>query len=80
MSESIFQVAYDRARGKFSDDAWFSLNPRQITEAIYQEIRQLDAERVGVPADPLPAGPRAGKGMRASRGPTRRASARTALV
>lgn len=46
MSDALFQQAYARARGRFSDDAWLVLNPRQITEAIYREIREIDAERV----------------------------------
>jgi hypothetical protein len=46
MSDALFQEAYARARGRFTDDGWLALNPRQITDAIYQEIRQIDSERV----------------------------------
>ena len=44
MSDQIFQQAYDRVRHRHSEDAWLALSPRQITEAIYQEMRQIDAE------------------------------------
>lgn len=46
MSDALFQEAYARARSRFSEDAWLALNPRQITDAIYKEIRDIDAERV----------------------------------
>jgi hypothetical protein len=55
MSDALFQEAYARARGRFSEDAWLALQPREITNAIYQEIRQIDAER----ADRLRAAPTA---------------------
>lgn len=45
MSDPLFQEAYARARKRFGDDGWVALNPRQITDAIYEEIRQIDAER-----------------------------------
>jgi hypothetical protein len=45
MSDGSFQEAYARVRGRYSDQAWIALTPRQITEAIYQEMRQIDAER-----------------------------------
>ncbi|MDR3537158.1 MAG: hypothetical protein P4L71_11720 [Acetobacteraceae bacterium] len=51
MSDALFQEAYARARNRFSDDAWLVLNPRQITEAIYREIREIDAERVAALGD-----------------------------
>lgn len=46
MSDALFQEAYARARNRFTEDAWLALHPRQITDAIYREIRQIDAERV----------------------------------
>ncbi len=46
MSDALFQEAYARARSRFTEDAWLALNPRQITDAIYREIREIDAERV----------------------------------
>jgi hypothetical protein len=39
-----FQAAYDRARAHFTDDQWLALEPRQITQFIYTEMRRLDAE------------------------------------
>jgi len=44
MSDHIFQQAYDRVRHRLSEDAWLALSPRQVTEAIYQEMRRIDAE------------------------------------
>jgi hypothetical protein len=45
MSDGSFQVAYARVRGRFTEEAWIALSPRQITDLIYREIRQIDAER-----------------------------------
>lgn len=39
-----FQTAYQRARARYTPDQWLALDPRQITEAIYREMRQIDAE------------------------------------
>ncbi len=54
MSDRIFQDAYARVRGRHSDQAWFALSPREITDSIYREIRLIDRERlansVGEPA------------------------------
>ncbi len=47
MSDQIVQESYTRVRSRFTDEAWFSLPPRQITDAIYREMRQIDAERTG---------------------------------
>jgi hypothetical protein len=46
MSDQIFQDAYARVRGRHSDQDWFALSPREITDAIYREIRVIDSERV----------------------------------
>ncbi len=46
MSDALFQEAYARARSRISEEAWLALHPRQVTEAIYREIREIDAERV----------------------------------
>ncbi len=46
MSYQVFQYAYARVRGRHSDQAWFALSPREITESIYQEIRVIDGERL----------------------------------
>jgi hypothetical protein len=47
MSDRVFEEAYNRVRSRFSDDAWYSLSPRALTDAIYKEIREIDAERTG---------------------------------
>ena len=59
MSDPLFQEAYARARRHFSDSGWIALNPREITEAIYEEIRRIDAERAAAQA-PIDAGERKG--------------------
>ncbi|HEY4042742.1 MAG TPA: hypothetical protein VGM32_12975 [Rhodopila sp.] len=46
MSDQIFQDAYARVRGRHADQAWFALSPREITDAIYREIRIIDNERL----------------------------------
>ena len=46
MSDTSFQEAYARVRARYTQDEWLALNPRQITDAIYREIRQIDAERL----------------------------------
>jgi hypothetical protein len=46
MSDQIFQEAYARVRARYDEDTWLTLNPRQVTDAIYREIRQIDAERL----------------------------------
>ncbi len=46
MSDQVFQIAYDRVRGSHTDQTWFALSPREITDAIYREIRLIDSERV----------------------------------
>jgi len=51
MSGSVIDEAYRRVRARFSDKAWFSLPPKMLTEEIYREIRQIDAERMRTPVD-----------------------------
>jgi hypothetical protein len=46
MSDHIFQDAYTRVRGRHDDQSWFALSPRQITDSIYREIRNIDRERI----------------------------------
>jgi hypothetical protein len=46
MKDQIFQDAYARVRGRHTDQAWFALSPREITDAIYREIRVIDRERL----------------------------------
>ena len=40
----FFQDAYRRARSRYTREQWLSLPPQQITDAIYREMRQMDAE------------------------------------
>ena len=47
MSDHIFQDAYARVRGRHTDQAWFALSPREITDPIYREMRVIDSDRVG---------------------------------
>ncbi len=49
MRDLVFQDAYDRVRGRFTDEAWMALQPSEITRAIYAEMRVLDAERTLAP-------------------------------
>ena len=53
MSDRIFEQAYARVRGRHSDKEWFSLTPRDITNAVYSEIRAIDHERVKASSDPM---------------------------
>jgi hypothetical protein len=46
MSDEIFRDAYSRVRARHDDQAWFAFSPREITDAIYQEIRIIDRERL----------------------------------
>jgi hypothetical protein len=46
MSDQVFQDAYARVRGRHTDQAWFALSPREITDSIYREIRIIDSERL----------------------------------
>jgi hypothetical protein len=46
MSDSVFQDAYARVRNRHDDHSWFALSPREITDAIYREIKLIDRERV----------------------------------
>lgn len=47
MSDLVFQEAYERVRRRHTDQEWFTMTPRQVTEAIYEEIRLVDQERKG---------------------------------
>ena len=57
MSDRIFEEAYARLRGRHSEKEWFSLTPRDITKAIYSEIRAIDHERLKAASDLVPAIP-----------------------
>ena len=55
MSDQIFQDAYARVRGRHDDQSWFALSPREITDSIYCEIRNIDRERmIAASVDILP--------------------------
>ncbi len=45
MTDTVFKEAYARVRACYSDEAWFRNTPREITTAIYAEIRAIDRER-----------------------------------
>jgi hypothetical protein len=44
VTDPVFQQAFETVRKSWSDEAWNALTPRQITDAIYREIRRIDAE------------------------------------
>ncbi len=44
MTDPVFQKAYDTVRKTYNGEAWGALTPREITEAIYREIRRIDAD------------------------------------
>jgi hypothetical protein len=46
-----FQQAYDAVAARYSDNLWTSLPPIEITRAIYQEMRRLDAEYIAATAE-----------------------------
>ncbi len=50
----FFNEAYQRARSRFTTEQWLALAPQQVTEAIYQAMRELDA----MTASQLSNGPR----------------------
>jgi hypothetical protein len=39
----FFNEAYRRARSRFTSEQWLALPPQQVTEAIYQAMREMDA-------------------------------------
>jgi len=39
----FFNDAYQRARSRFTAEQWLALPPQQVTEAIYQAMREMDA-------------------------------------
>lgn len=39
----FFNEAYSRARSRFTAEQWLVLLPQQVTEAIYQAMREIDA-------------------------------------
>ena len=45
MSDQTFREAYARAQSSYNNNDWQALSPHQVTEAIYRELRAIDAER-----------------------------------
>jgi hypothetical protein len=43
----FFNEAYSRARSRFTTQQWLALPPQQVTEAIYQAMREMDAATAG---------------------------------
>lgn len=39
----FFNEAYRRAHSRFTAEQWLALAPEQVTEAIYQAMREMDA-------------------------------------
>jgi hypothetical protein len=39
----FFNEAYTRAQSRFTAQQWLALPPHQVTEAIYQAMREIDA-------------------------------------
>jgi len=44
MGQNTFQFAAERARRSFADERWNSLTAAERSDAIYRELRLLDAE------------------------------------
>ena len=42
----FFNEAFTLARSRFTTQQWLSLPPQQVTEAIYQAMREMDAATV----------------------------------
>ena len=42
----FFNDAYRRARNRFTPEQWIALTPQQVTQAIYQAMREIDADGV----------------------------------
>lgn len=50
----FFQEAYRRARSRYTQEQWLALAPQQITDAIYREMRAMDAAAAPIQVDPAP--------------------------
>ena len=46
MADDSFQLAAERARGAYSLSEWINMRPREQSDAIYRELRLIDAVRV----------------------------------
>ncbi len=45
MRDDSFQRAVEKARRAYSPKDWTTIPPHERTEAIYRELRRLDADR-----------------------------------
>jgi hypothetical protein len=52
MTDPVFREAYEAVRKAHTGDAWSALTPRQIAEAIYQEIRRIDSNQASLDVPP----------------------------
>jgi hypothetical protein len=62
MGDDSFQRAVQRARRAYSLTDWTTIAPRERTEAIYRELRRIDADRAARQAQPKQ--PAAREGLR----------------
>jgi outer membrane lipopolysaccharide assembly protein LptE/RlpB len=44
--DPVVLQAISNVASRYSDEDWWALAPRQRTQAIYDEVRRLDAERM----------------------------------
>jgi hypothetical protein len=51
-----FQQAYEAVVARYSREEWAAFRPSDITQMIYEEMRRLDAEAVGVTIAVQPEG------------------------
>jgi hypothetical protein len=70
---TTFQEAYTSARNRYSDVQWYTLDARDQSEAIYLEMRRLDALAVmpqrssSSQSSPIMGGPKSRWGALATR-------------
>jgi hypothetical protein len=54
MLDPAVKMAFEAARSRLGTSTWLALAPRDQTEAVYQELRRIDAEtadRLAQPSD-----------------------------
>jgi hypothetical protein len=52
MGDDSFQRAVQRARRAYSPIDWTTIAPRERTDAIYRELRRIDADRAARQTEP----------------------------
>jgi hypothetical protein len=52
MGDDSFQRAVQRARRAYSPTDWTTIAPRERTDAIYRELRRIDADRAARQTEP----------------------------